>query len=107
MAVRYATRGAAPAAAGRPPPDARSVRHAATVPAAGRTGLTTPAALWPRAEILASWASVRLSAAREAGMSPADPVRGRPWKADGYTDRATGPDAVRLRPWTPQRIDPQ
>ena len=23
------------------------------------------------------------------------PVRGRPWKADGYTDRATGPDAVR------------
>jgi hypothetical protein len=22
-------------------------------------------------------------------------VRGRPWKADGYTDRATGPDAVR------------
>jgi len=24
---------------------------------------------------------------------PADPAR--PWKADGYTDRATGPDAVR------------
>jgi hypothetical protein len=23
------------------------------------------------------------------------PVRGRPWKADGYTDRATGLDAVR------------
>ncbi len=28
-------------------------------------------------------------------MPPARPVRGRPWKADGYTDRATGPDAVR------------
>src|ERR1700677_735629 len=40
--------------------------------------------------------SARLSAAREAEMiTPADPVRGRPWKADGYTDRATGSDAVR------------
>ena len=28
-------------------------------------------------------------------MPLARPVRGRPWKADGYTDRATGPDAVR------------
>jgi hypothetical protein len=28
-------------------------------------------------------------------MPPAGLVRGRPWKADGYTDRATGPDAVR------------
>ncbi len=26
---------------------------------------------------------------------PARPVRGRPWKADGYTDRSGGPDAVR------------
>jgi hypothetical protein len=26
---------------------------------------------------------------------PARPVRGRPWKADGYTDRAMGTDAVR------------
>jgi hypothetical protein len=25
----------------------------------------------------------------------ARPVRGRPWKASGYTDRATGTDAVR------------
>jgi len=25
----------------------------------------------------------------------AGPVRGRPWKADGYTNRATGTDAVR------------
>jgi len=25
----------------------------------------------------------------------AEPVRGRPWKADGYTDRPQGPDAVR------------
>jgi hypothetical protein len=28
-------------------------------------------------------------------MPLAQPVRGRPWKADGYTDRATGTDAVR------------
>jgi hypothetical protein len=28
-------------------------------------------------------------------MPLARPVRGRPRKADGYTDRATGPDAVR------------
>jgi hypothetical protein len=26
---------------------------------------------------------------------PARPVRGRPWKTSGYTDRATAPDAVR------------
>jgi hypothetical protein len=26
---------------------------------------------------------------------PARPVRGRPWKADGYPDRATGTDVVR------------
>ena len=44
----------------------------------------------------ASRTSARLSAACEAGMAtPANLVRGRPWKADGYTDRATGPDAVR------------
>jgi len=28
-------------------------------------------------------------------MPSAQPVRGSPWKADGYTDRATGTDAVR------------
>ena len=28
-------------------------------------------------------------------MPLAPPVRARPWKADGYTDRATGTDAVR------------
>jgi hypothetical protein len=27
------------------------------------------------------------------------PQRGRPWKADGYTDRRSGPDAVRLPAW--------
>jgi hypothetical protein len=28
-------------------------------------------------------------------MPPARPVRGRPWKPGGYTDRATGPDVGR------------
>ena len=28
-------------------------------------------------------------------MPLARPVRARPWKADGYTDRPTGTDAVR------------
>jgi hypothetical protein len=28
-------------------------------------------------------------------MPPPRPVRGRPWKTSGYTDRPTGPHAVR------------
>jgi hypothetical protein len=47
MTVPHAIHGTTPAAAGRPPPDARPVPHAATVPAGCRTGLMTPAALWP------------------------------------------------------------
>jgi hypothetical protein len=36
------------------------------------------------------------SAARaKAGHAASAPVRGRPWKTSGYTDRATAPDAVR------------
>ena len=39
---------------------------------------------------------VRLGAPDQAGNTPPTrPVRARPWKADGYTDRATRPDAVR------------
>ena len=35
------------------------------------------------------------SLGRVRNMPPGRPVRGRPWKADGHTDRATGTDAVR------------
>jgi len=35
------------------------------------------------------------------------PVRDRPRKADGYTDRATARTPSAIRPWTPQHIDAQ
>jgi hypothetical protein len=37
----------------------------------------------------------RLSGAPSQDTPPVRPVRGRPWKTSGYTDRATGTDAVR------------
>jgi hypothetical protein len=78
---------------GHPPAQAPSRREAGTQALRcppGTPAIASPPAPRPRA-------SARLNAACEAGMAtPADPVRGRPWKADGYTDRATGPDAVRL-----------
>jgi hypothetical protein len=61
----------------------------------------------PMARQLADRASHRGREQEPSGMAPdtaanrgptcppTRPVRGRPWKADGYTDRATGLDAVR------------
>jgi hypothetical protein len=40
----------------------------------------------------------RLSPARQAGPPRAPPVRGRPWKASGYTDRNSPPISSAMRP---------
>ena len=35
------------------------------------------------------------------------PVRGRPWKTGGYTDRPGSPTPSAIRPWTPPHSGPQ
>ncbi len=80
-----------------------SVRHESRPPyVRGHATRWSTACQATQFEVRSRTASVRYASVRprmsSRNAAPADPVRGRPWKADGHADRTAGTHAVRYAP---------
>ena len=80
-------------------PSQRPDRHTVPHPGAAHDATAFPARPGGKGTPMPTAGSApmhaRLNPARQAKPPQTPPVRGRPWKASGYTNRATSPDFVR------------